>query len=144
MSREKKLLKHTVIYAIGNFGSKALNILLLPFYTRVLTQAEYGSIDIVLISLILLSPFVSVNMGEAVFRFSVDKKYNKEQVLNAGLIISILGFFVTILPLPLINLYFNNMHLLICFSVLLIAFVLQSILKQYTRGDRKIKSLYDK
>ncbi|MBQ4799514.1 oligosaccharide flippase family protein [Pseudoalteromonas sp. MMG006] len=138
MSREKKLLKHTVIYAIGNFGSKALNILLLPFYTRVLTQAEYGSIDIVLISLILLSPFVSVNMGEAVFRFSVDKKYNKEQVLNAGLIISILGFFVTILTLPLVNLYFNNMHLLICFSVLLIAFVLQSILKQYTRAIEKL------
>ncbi|MGR5456911.1 polysaccharide biosynthesis protein, partial [Vibrio alfacsensis] len=66
MSRSKRLFKHTIIYAIGNFGSKALNLILLPFYTAVLTTEEYGTIDIVLVTLILLSPLVSVNMGESI------------------------------------------------------------------------------
>ena len=138
MSRQKKLFKHTIIYAIGNFGSKALNLLLLPFYTHALTQAQYGTIDIILISLILLAPIVSANMGEAVFRFSVDGKYKKEQILNIGLITSLIGLITFILLIPVIDIYLDDLYLLISFTLLLVSFILQSILKQYTRAIEKL------
>ncbi|MFA0411090.1 lipopolysaccharide biosynthesis protein [Vibrio splendidus] len=140
MSREIKLFKHTVIYAIGNFGSKAINILLLPFYTNVLTQAEYGSVDIVLITLILLAPLLSVNMGEAVFRFSVDKKYKKEQILNIGLLVSLIGLFIFALLVPIINIYFNDIVMVGSFAVLLAVFVFQTVLKQYVRALEKLNA----
>ncbi|MGD6735125.1 lipopolysaccharide biosynthesis protein [Photobacterium leiognathi subsp. mandapamensis] len=138
MTREKKLFKQTIIYAIGNFGSKAINIILLPFYTNVLTQAQYGSVDIVLTTLILLTPFVSVNMGEAVFRFSVDKNYNKEQVLNVGLLVSLIGLFVLALFIPIVNMYLKNITLVISFIVLIFIYVYQSIFKQYVRAIEKL------
>lgn len=138
MTREKKLFKQTIIYAIGNFGSKAINIILLPFYTNVLTQAQYGSVDIVLTTLILLTPFVSVNMGEAVFRFAVDKKYNKEQVLNVGLLVSFIGLFVLALFIPIVNIYLKNITLVISFVVLIFIYVYQCIFKQYVRAIEKL------
>ncbi len=39
MEREKKLAKNIVIFAIGSFSSKLLQFLLIPFYTRVLSNS---------------------------------------------------------------------------------------------------------
>lgn len=138
MSRKNKLFRHTLIYAVGNFGSKSINIVLLPFYTNFLTKAEYGTIDIILISLILLAPLASVNMAEAVFRFCVDREYEREKVLNIGILTSLVGLLIFGLMIPGINIYFNDINLLCSFGILLSVFILQSVLKQYVRALEKL------
>ena len=47
MDKYKKLLSNTIIFAIGTFASKALVFLLMPLYTRVLTNEQYGSADLI-------------------------------------------------------------------------------------------------
>lgn len=138
MSREKKLMKHTYLYTIGNFGSRGLSILLLPFYTRVLTQAEYGMIDMILTSLILLAPLISANMAESVFRFAADKNASKEEVLNTGIVISLFIFIVALVFYPLYSYFLDQENILLLFCVLLLLFVLQAIVKQYVRAIEKL------
>ncbi len=43
----KSLASNTIIFAIGNFGSKIIMFFFLPLYTNVLTTAEYGVAEIV-------------------------------------------------------------------------------------------------
>lgn len=57
---------------IGNFSSKILNLLLVPLYTYVLSTSEYGTYDLVYSSILMLIPFFSVNIVDAIMRFSID------------------------------------------------------------------------
>ncbi len=42
MNKEKKLIKNSLIFAIGNIGTNIITFLMLPFYTLKLTQAQFG------------------------------------------------------------------------------------------------------
>ena len=41
-----RLVRGSAVYALANFGIKALSFLLLPVYTRFLTPADYGVISL--------------------------------------------------------------------------------------------------
>src|SRR5438445_12161392 len=41
-----RLLRSSAVYAVANFGIKALSFLLLPLYTRFLAPADYGVISL--------------------------------------------------------------------------------------------------
>lgn len=41
-----RLVRGSAVYALANFGTRALNFLLLPVYTRFLTPADYGTITL--------------------------------------------------------------------------------------------------
>lgn len=89
--REETLAKNTVAFAIGNFASKLLQIVLVPFYTRVLTKGEYGTVDILQAAVALLIPIFALAIYESVFRFSMEKEQDKSAVLTVGLVITVLG-----------------------------------------------------
>ena len=44
VSKTEYLAKNTLIFAIGNFSTKLIAFILVPFYTYVLTTEEYGVI----------------------------------------------------------------------------------------------------
>ena len=46
MDKYKRLFSNTLIFAIGTFGSKLLAFFLMPLYTNVLTDAQYGTSDL--------------------------------------------------------------------------------------------------
>lgn len=56
-SKYKKLVKNSVVFFIGNLGSKVITFLIVPFYTYYLTTAEYGTADLVTTTVNLLVPF---------------------------------------------------------------------------------------
>lgn len=45
--RYSKLLKNSLVFFIGNLGSKIISFVIVPFYTYVLTAEEYGSADLI-------------------------------------------------------------------------------------------------
>lgn len=96
-TRETHLIKNTLIFALGNFGSKVLQIILVPFYTRVLTSSEYGVVDILQALVALLLPIISVAIYEAVFRYAMDKEYDKYAVLSVGISINAIGNLIMVL-----------------------------------------------
>lgn len=97
MNRTKYLLKNMGILTISNFASKILIFLLVPLYTTVLSIVEYGTYDLAVSTVTLLYPILSLNIVDAVMRFSMDKEYSKEKIAVIGfklILISIVIFAV--------------------------------------------------
>lgn len=84
MNKYKYLAKNTIVFFIGSFTSKILVFLLLPLYTTVLTTSEYAISDLMTTSVNLLYMILTMMISEAVLRFSIDKNYDKSEVLSIG------------------------------------------------------------
>lgn len=84
MNRYKQLFSNTVILAIGTFSSKLLVFVLMPLYTRVLTQDQYGIVDLLVQTGNFLIPLVSVGITNAVMRFGMDGETDKRSVFTTA------------------------------------------------------------
>ncbi len=138
MEREKKLAKNMIIFAIGSISSKLLQFLLLPFYTRVLTDAQYGTIDILQNIATLLIPIISMTISEAVFRYAMEEKSNKQEVLSIGLLLDCIS--ITIMTGIAIIIYRVTKYEYIMVLVLYIATnIIRTIMSQFTRAIGRVK-----
>ena len=79
-TKNKYLIKNTIVLSIGNFGSKLITFFLVPLYTNILTTSEYGTIDLITILTTVIVPLITLNISEAVMRYSMDKNSNKEKI----------------------------------------------------------------
>lgn len=90
-SRNEKLVKNIILFAVGNVGSKLLQVILVPLYTRVMTSAQFGTVDIMQAVVSLLIPIFSFSVYEAVFRYAMEKDYDKKAIYSTGIIMSLVG-----------------------------------------------------
>ena len=84
-SRYQYLAGNIALFTISNFVSKILVFLLVPLYTGVLTTYEYGIADIMQVTLLLLVPMLTLNMGEAALRFGIENTEMRGSILKIGL-----------------------------------------------------------
>lgn len=72
------LIRSSGIYTVSSIINAALPLLLLPYLTRVFSQAEYGIISMFLLLQTFLVPLVSINISSAVSRkyFSAESQTN--------------------------------------------------------------------
>ncbi|MDK8210357.1 oligosaccharide flippase family protein, partial [Bacillus subtilis] len=139
MSKYKKLAINSIVFAIGNLGSKLISFLLLPLYTYYLEKNEFGTVDLLTTTLSLIIPIVTLSVFDAVLRFTMDKGYDNKIVLNNALLITLLGFIFSILLYPLVIIVFPFPKLLLYFYVLLLIQSINSSLSQFVRALGKIK-----
>ena len=83
--RTKYLAKNVGVLAVSNFASKILVFLLVPLYTSVLTTEEFGVFDIVITTIILVFPLLTLNIVDALMRFLMDSNNSKEEVATISL-----------------------------------------------------------
>src|SRR5690554_2639165 len=100
MSRYKTLYKNTLIFTISNFTSKLLGFFMLPLYTRVLSREEFGTADLIVLTVGLLLPLLTLSISEGVLRFTLDEKVNKMQVFSFGLKLIFIGYFILLVLFP--------------------------------------------
>ena len=114
MEQYKKFVKNTLLLTLGSFSSKVLIFLLVPLYTSVLTTEEYGVYDLIITTVSLITPIFTLDMCEAVLRFTLDKKkYNPNNTILIGLLILVLGTVCIILISPfLMGIEFFHKNLL--------------------------------
>ena len=105
--RSKYLIKNTIIFTIGNLGSKLITFFLIPLYTNALTTSEYGIVDLIATVGTVAIPLLTLNICESVMRFALDKNMNKEQIIRIGTYILAVGAVIGIGILPLCY-YFNK------------------------------------
>ena len=81
MSKEKQLLKNTIIVTIGKISTQLITFLLLPVYTAVLTKEEYGVVDLLNTLVSLFLPIVTLQVEQGLFRYLIDcrNEKNKEE-----------------------------------------------------------------
>lgn len=104
MENNKRLLKNTLIYFIGTFGSKLLIFFLLPLYSQYLSLEEYGTVNLITNIVPLIGPIFTLQISECVFRFLCDCdgiENKKKYVSNSFFILTIGMLFFLFLYIPL-------------------------------------------
>ncbi|MGN0643031.1 MAG: lipopolysaccharide biosynthesis protein [Huintestinicola sp.] len=102
MNKYKKLFGNTLIFGIGSFGTKLLGFILVALYTRVMTEAEYSTADLIYNTVNVLVPLVTFSMADAVVRFGMDKDYDDRRVYTAANACVLVGMTVFMLFTPLV------------------------------------------
>lgn len=100
-SRNKYLLKNTLIFTIGNMGSKLITFFLIPLYTGVLSTTEYGITDLINTISIVVIPLLTLNISESVMRFALDKDADKDKISQIGTVILLCASIIGIGTIPI-------------------------------------------
>lgn len=135
-NREKKLMKNTLIVAVGRIATQFISFFLLPLYTALLSTEEYGTVDLFNTYIALLIPLFFFQSDQAIFRFLIDVRFQKDESDNliSNCIISTLlqcAFFLIcyILLSPLIK---NDYKFFLVTNLFAAEF--SNLLLQITRG----------
>ncbi|MDM5307520.1 oligosaccharide flippase family protein [Peribacillus frigoritolerans] len=139
MNVYKKLVNNSLVFAVGNLGTKLIVFLLLPLYTSYLTKSEFGLVDLFTTTLSCLIPIFTLSIFDSVLRFAMDKNYDKQAVLINSIVVTLCGFILSILIYPIfINILpFDN--LIIYFYLILFFQSTNSTLTQFVRAQGKIR-----
>lgn len=79
MSKGKDLAKNTAIVSIGKICTQLITFFLLPVYTAVLSNEEYGVVDLLNTLTSLLLPIATLQIEQGIFRYLLDCRENKEK-----------------------------------------------------------------
>jgi len=103
------MLSHSAIYFIGNLIRYAASFIMLPIYTNYLSPSEYGTVELLVVGVDLVSIFIGVRLGQGVFRYYTDAKNqtDKSSIINSALIISLITNCIGLLLI-----YFLSSHYL--------------------------------
>ncbi len=94
-------LKHSKNYFSANVATKAIAFISIPVFTRLLTEADYGIIEVFRSYLGLFAVIMSLNSYSAVGRYYYEKTDDFDKFLGSTLVFIALIFCVTV-PLYLI------------------------------------------
>jgi O-antigen/teichoic acid export membrane protein len=91
--------RHAIVYALGVLLGKALSFVMLPFYTRYLTPADYGVMQLVEMTLDIVAIFAGTQIASGVFRYyhKAESAAERQAVLSTasvGMIVSYVVFSV--------------------------------------------------
>lgn len=144
MGNYKYLAKNIGVLALSNFATKLLSFFLVPLYTSILTTEEYGTYDLFATTVYLLVPILTLNIQDATIRFSLDKNYEKKDIISISLDIFGKGL-VILLVFSAVNHVANlfpifNDYLLV-FVLMYIFQALVGIMTAFARGCEKITEI---
>ena len=99
----KSTLRHGGIYTLGMVLSRLVGFVMIPVYTRVLSPADYGVLEILSLTTDILSMLAGMGIGLAVMRFyyrAADQGERRVVVSSAALLLA--AVFVAVSSLGLI------------------------------------------
>ena len=138
------LFKNTIFLTIASVGTSLISFLLLPLYTAALKTSEFGIIEIIDISAMLMFYVFSLDISDVVGRFSLDDKLNKPQVLKTGINVLLKSGIIVafiIASFCALNVFkWKRIYYLYLFIHYLL-YSLGLVLAQYLRGTDKVKTI---
>lgn len=89
---KSSIVNHTAIYMIGDILRRGVSLIMLPIYTRYLTPADYGVIELLSMLLDVATIIFSARVGHAVFRFycTAGTEDEKKNIISSALVLSLL------------------------------------------------------
>jgi len=97
MKESERLLKNSLIIAIGGISTKMIAFFLLPLYTSILSAQDYGTFDYIISITAFAAPVLSLLVSESMFRFLIeagDNDEKKKRVISQSILIVIIGIVV--------------------------------------------------
>ena len=129
------LISNTLLFAISNFSSKLLSVIVQPYLSYALGDtAVMGVTKLASQCANLLIPLVSLGMSFAVIRFGLDKGVSKTQVFTNGFVSILAGFLILLLCSPLLRFLpgVNGYLMLLCAYMLVSC--LRTLCTQFVRS----------
>lgn len=137
-NRTKYLAKNTALFAMNSIGTKLVNFLLVPIYTAALSTGQYGTVDLVVTLGSILIPVITINIGEAVMRFSLDEGADSNKIMSVGILFS----FVSVVAGVLVLLIFKDIDIFSSYAVAISTYFVTNGIYQifscYLRGREKL------
>lgn len=89
----RKTAKHSAIYAIGTILRRLTALVMLPIYTRYLTPADYGVVELLTMAIEIAGILVGLRISQAMFRYyiSAESLQEKYTVVSTVLITVVLS-----------------------------------------------------
>jgi O-antigen/teichoic acid export membrane protein len=72
MSMLRQFLRDSLVYGLAGILSRGVSLFLVPLYTRVLTPADYGVVDLLGVFATLVNLTIALEISQAVVRFYAD------------------------------------------------------------------------
>lgn len=136
MEKEKELVKNTAIITFGKICTQLVSFFLLPLYTTVLSTAEYGTVDLVITYSTLLIPFVTLALEQALFRFLIDVRADKDKESSyiSTTVFTSLLFTCIVFTIAFFIYCITNKELFLYFGLVLVGSVVSAVSLQISRG----------
>jgi O-antigen/teichoic acid export membrane protein len=80
----RTFLKDSAIYVIPGFISRGLSLFLVPLYTRVLSPADYGSLDLLTVFADIINLTIALEVSQGVARYYAGEQDPNRKVLYAS------------------------------------------------------------
>lgn len=142
MNKYKKLAMNTMVFAIGNFGSKILVILLTRLYSSNINPADSSTKELLEITANFLLPIFTFSMSEAIIRYGLDKKYKKAQVFTTAMCLNIFGLALMFPAMGILK-FIPFLNFIDGYTMLLLVYVctsaLRSMCSQFVRAKGYVK-----
>lgn len=136
LSREKSLVKNTIIITIGKVCTQLITFFLLPVYTALLSTEEYGTVDLLNTLISLCLPIVTFQIEQALFRHLIDSRNNESEIKNTittTLVTITVQSIIYLLLFAIISPFIHNQYKYYL-ATNVIACIFSSIMLQISRG----------
>lgn len=138
MEKTNRLVKNTLLLSIGNFSTKAINLIMIPLFSSWLSAEDYGTFDLIVTYAMLLIPVLTLSNSDSIFRLSIDKEDNKKNIyITNGLFINIIGIIIISVILYFISIL-TSWTLGLPFIFLLIVEIMNNHLQGCMRALKKL------
>lgn len=142
MNKYEKLLNNSLLFFIGNFGSKFINLIMVPLYTNKLSTSEYGIVDLSIVTVNLLLPIITLEIGQAILRYSIKDTSTKNHAKIFSVFISFAALIslILIIVFPILSMFEVMSGFLGYFMVYFIFSIINIFYSQFTRGIGLVKA----
>lgn len=123
-SENKLLISSSIWYTFSGFASKGIVFLMLPFYVRLLTKAEYGDFSNFLSWLLLFSNVLFMNLNLHVIKEINDRHDDYNKIIINTYYAALSVALVVIIPILLFNSHFQALTKMSPFQVTLLVLYL--------------------
>jgi len=108
-SHIKTFLNSSIVYFVGNAFNRLGVFLLLPLYTNYLIPEEYGSLELVFVTVAMARIFLGMCLGHATLRFffEYESEHEKKKLMSTILLFTIFWCLILTIVLMLLSDYLS-------------------------------------
>jgi O-antigen/teichoic acid export membrane protein len=132
----KKLLKHGSIYALGIILSKLISFVMIPLYTNILRPDEYGTLELLNLSIDTITTVMGFGILASVMRFYFisDDRGDRNKVVSTALlgtasVMAITAGVCIFVCKPISQLIFHNVENAVYLRIMFITMFLGSVIE---------------
>ncbi len=137
-TKAKKLIKGVGIYGIGTFGTKILSFLIVPLYTYYITTSDMGVYDILISTVHLLTPLVTMQISDAAYKWILQNEDESSIYVRATMQVLVFNCAVASALIMLVNRFYAIPYCGWFISILVLSRAFQTVQK-ILRGLKRQK-----